>query len=740
MANMLDPFGTKLISRRPDGAVAGVWGSYVKALNTNGYFNQYYVPPPPFNTTKHLLTHCENWDMLSPPCDDKYLPIPCHGAIEITLETEDTLVTGDPFDCTMAPLLWKGEVAQADVRATSTKKKERNEAEISMTITAAGNGRYGLVFLSSATGSVVDGCTICSNRVGGILHDADALNISGTFLGRDSCFDSPLGTQPFHVVRRFNELPGENVMQHAPSTILPGFEWVGSGTSGNQKIQWGAEGIFYGGISALDFGDDFVGDTNGALLEKASVGYAGKSAVEYEERQGNISFSFHGLEYVLIGSGPGASCRQSGYHGVNESTCAIAAQYVRPTYRPQAEVNTTSLVEIGWLDDSELLGGCIVPTYNSWDGNWAPAFNRAFFAETQIGYTHQVVCETRLQSRATTDNDTLVEPPSQTKTSARPGTKAVTTARTTRSSSAAIVAPIIVILLLIVGVGGVVAVRRSRRETEQAELVKFREAASNAARQYARNYRHLRQHSVINDDDTIDAVLVNPSSVERMHEIGKGRRTTVYAGTLKQNVTKMGKECIPGPVAIKELELSQAAGARRTAAVVSFLEEALLLRTFDHPNCLRIVGIVSTTNPFTVLTEYCMNGNLKVFLRACRPALAKPRARLTSELLCQIAGKVTNGMVFLSSKKIVHRELAAHSVLVGDTLDDVKISHFGRSKDVYLSDEYISTSSNTHSQVEFVRWMSPEAIRYQKFTYSSDVWSLGVVFYEIFSYVSTVYG
>jgi len=93
-------------------------------------------------------------------------------------------------------------------------------------------------------------------------------------------------------------------------------------------------------------------------------------------------------------------------------------------------------------------------------------------------------------------------------------------------------------------------------------------------------------------------------------------------------------------------------------------------------------------------------------------------------------------MVYLSSKSIVHRALAAHSVMVGDTIDDIKLSRFGRSRDVYLSDEYVSTApaalSNAVQHSEFVRWMSPEAIHDQAFSYASDVWSTAVVFSEIF--------
>jgi hypothetical protein len=394
---------------------------------------------------------------------------------------------------------------------------------------------------------------------------------------------------------------------------------------------------------------------------------------------------------------------------------------------------------------SEISLTCLSAKFNS---NMTAIVNDLQDTKTDVGGMYligllPIACACRPGDSDLQSTTPPVEDIATTPSSARPNNDTSKKKKDTAPASqksigvAPVAAPLTVIALLCIGIGAIIAARRKRRETEFAEMVKFREAAANASRQYARNYRNIRKHSDVTDTDMVVAVLVHPRALERLHQVGHGRRTIVFAGNVKSDAaTLLGKECTPGPVAIKELELAQAVGVASTTAAMLFLEEALLLRTLDHPNCLRVVGIVSTTSPFTVLTEYCMNGSLKVFLRACRPALAKPRARLTPELLCQTAAKVTNGMVFLSSRSIVHRELAAHSVLVGDTINDIKISHFGRSKDVYLSDEYISTTLGTHSQVDFVRWMSPEAIRYQKFTSASDVWSISVLFYEIFSYVS----
>uniref|UniRef100_A0A182N957 Tyrosine-protein kinase receptor n=1 Tax=Anopheles dirus TaxID=7168 RepID=A0A182N957_9DIPT len=203
--------------------------------------------------------------------------------------------------------------------------------------------------------------------------------------------------------------------------------------------------------------------------------------------------------------------------------------------------------------------------------------------------------------------------------------------------------------------------------------------------------------------------------VRFVEELGEGAFGKVYKGELTQ---KNGERIF---VAVKALKENASA---KTQA--DFKREIELISDLKHDNIVCILGVVLKEEPLCMLFEYMAQGDLHEFLIANSPNEGKSLSQLQFLLIAQ---QICDGMEYLASHHYVHRDLAARNCLVGDSLT-VKISDFGLSRDIYSSDYYRVQSKSLLP----VRWMPSESILYGKFTTESDVWSFGVVLWEIYSY------
>ncbi|XP_064196034.1 ephrin type-A receptor 7 isoform X2 [Anguilla rostrata] len=220
--------------------------------------------------------------------------------------------------------------------------------------------------------------------------------------------------------------------------------------------------------------------------------------------------------------------------------------------------------------------------------------------------------------------------------------------------------------------------------------------------------------------------------IERV--IGAGEFGEVCSGRLK----------LPGKrdmsVAIKTLKNGYTEKQRR-----DFLCEASIMGQFDHPNVVHLEGVVTRGKPVMIVIEYMENGSLDAFLR-------KHDGQFTVIQLVGMLRGIAAGMRYLSDMGYVHRDLAARNILVNSNLV-CKVSDFGLSRVMEDDPEAVYTTTGKMQDImnltftpandlHFteqggkipVRWTATEAIQYRKFTSSSDVWSYGIVMWEVMSY------
>ena len=185
-------------------------------------------------------------------------------------------------------------------------------------------------------------------------------------------------------------------------------------------------------------------------------------------------------------------------------------------------------------------------------------------------------------------------------------------------------------------------------------------------------------------------------------KIGKGAFSTIYKGYSKTTKLK---------VAIKEITLDTLNKHKKL-----FKRESEILMKLRHPNIIHLHDtIIDETNENVYLVmDYYSRGDFSKFLRN-RPLKEKYAIKYLKQL--------SEGLKYLLSNNIIHRDLKPQNILVSD-IGDIKITDFGFAR-YFDNDIMIQTICGSPL------YMAPEIMKSQKYDYKSDLWSVGVIFYEM---------
>jgi hypothetical protein len=203
---------------------------------------------------------------------------------------------------------------------------------------------------------------------------------------------------------------------------------------------------------------------------------------------------------------------------------------------------------------------------------------------------------------------------------------------------------------------------------------------------------------------------IRHEAVKLLTQLGAGNWGEVYKGLLGEH---RGANIPAYLVAIKTLKSSA------SDAMDELMREACFMAQLNCDYIVRLYGVATVGKPFMMVMEYCEHGSLQAHLR---------NHEILEEQRIMLAHDAAQGLKYLAACNIVHRDIAARNVLLNSEMRG-KIADFGMSRESAADSAYYTSRGGAIP----VRWSSPEALDDHKFSEKSDVWSYGVLLYELYT-------
>ncbi|CAN4094568.1 unnamed protein product [Withania somnifera] len=196
------------------------------------------------------------------------------------------------------------------------------------------------------------------------------------------------------------------------------------------------------------------------------------------------------------------------------------------------------------------------------------------------------------------------------------------------------------------------------------------------------------------------------------------RRLTVGQAFAQGAFGKLYKGIYNGEdVAIKLLERPEHDLERAHSMEQQFQQEVMMLATLKHPNIVRLIGACRKPTVWCIVTEYARGGSVRQFLTR------RHNRVVPLKLAVKQALHVARGMEYVHGLNLIHRDLKSDNLLIAAD-KSIKIADFGVAR-IEMLTEGMTPETGTY------RWMAPEMIQHRPYTQKVDVYSFGIVLWEL---------